>query len=257
MHCFGVQLTDPVIIKDSHRTSLRYIVALPSNQPNPIKSSQLDPGIGMRNTKYRWPRVGNKIIVPFTLDSSARYTKLQVAKIYAAMRHISDRTCISFKLRSNEDDYLFIHSGRWCTSYVGRVGGPQGLSLERSSTCANHIGTIIHELVHSLGFLHMHQHTNRDQYISVMNENISDGEVRQFRKSAAWEASNFGTPYDYYSIMHYGTHAFSKNGRPTILTHGGKYNKIIGQNIKLSAGDVTRIRNMYRCSCIEKGWKVC
>jgi hypothetical protein len=238
--------------------SLRYIIALPSTEQNAIKQTHSDPGgVGMRSQKHRWPRVGNRIVVPFIIDPSARYTKLQIAKMYAAMRHISDRTCISFKWRSTEDDYLLIYSGRWCTSYVGRVGGPQGLSLERSASCANHIGTILHELGHVVGFVHMQSHPNRDQYITVMNENISDGEVHQFQKIAGWEGSNFGTPYDYFSIMHYGTHAFSKNGRPTIWTRGGKYNKIIGQSSKLSAGDVTRIRNMYRCSCVERGSKSC
>ncbi|KAG5685084.1 hypothetical protein PVAND_014285 [Polypedilum vanderplanki] len=238
--------------------SLKYIITLPNNQRNTMKTFHSDPGTGIRNQRYRWPRLGNKIVVPFTLDSSADFTKLQIAKIYSAMRHISDRTCIKFKWRSTEIDYLSIYSGKWCMSYVGRIGGKQGLSLERSASCSNHIGTIIHELVHALGFFHMQNHANRDQYVSVINENISDDGVNQFQKIAAWEATNFGTPYDYFSIMHYGMYVFSKNGKPTILTHGGKYNQIIGQNSKLSEGDIKRIRNMYRCNCVEKrGYKMC
>jgi hypothetical protein len=237
----------------------RYEIAYPNENfiSQNFQSLSNDPGIGLRNRKYRWPRIGNKIVVPFLIDSNAGYSRLHVAKIFAAMRHISDRTCINFKWRNNEEDYLNIYSGKWCTSYVGRIGGAQDLSLSAPASCANKIGSIIHELLHALGFAHMQSHADRDHYITVLNENISSGEEYQFEKINPWEATNFGTPYDYFSIMHYNSHAFSKNGKATIVTRDKRYNGIIGQNNKLSTGDVTRIQNMYNCKCIERGWKIC
>ena len=39
-----------------------------------------------------------------------------------------------------------------------------------------------------------------------------------FKKDSHWIFHSFGTPYDYNSIMHYGTYHFSKNGRRTIVS---------------------------------------
>ena len=216
-----------------------------------------DPGNGVRDSKLKWPRVGNKIVIPFIIDPFSSYSRIQIDKVYAAMRHISERTCINFRWKSNEKDYLLIYSGKWCTSYVGRVGGEQRVSLQKDETCGNHIGMIVHELVHALGFLHMQSHADRDNYISVIKENISPGEQFQFDKVNSMKATNFGTPYDYFSIMHYGTHAFSKNGRPTIVTKIGKFNQFIGQTNKLSLGDLVRIRMMYNCKCLEASYRNC
>ena len=224
---------------------------------NSYKIAYPDPGNGIRDVKSKWPRFGNKIVIPFIIDPQSSYSSYQIKAIYAAMRHISDKTCIEFKWRSNEKDYLMIYSGKWCTSYIGRVGGVQRLSLQSDSSCANNFGAIIHELVHALGFLHMQSHADRDRYISVIRENITPGEQYQFEKISSLEASNYGTPYDYLSIMHYGTHAFSKNGHPTILAKNSRYNQLIGQTNKLSDGDVKRIRLMYNCKCLEAEYKNC
>lgn len=217
----------------------------------------LDAGTGIGNLKYRWPREGNKIVVPFLIDPEARYERIQIERIYAAMRHISVKTCIHFKWRRSEENFLWIYSGKWCSSFIGKVGGKQRLSLEKGSSCANQIGTIIHELVHSLGFAHMQSHGHRDRFITVLKENIQRGEEYQFEKLSPWETSSFNTPYDYFSIMHYGSHAFSRNGRPTIIAKTKKFNSVIGQMQTLSYGDVMRIKNMYNCDCMQRGLKSC
>lgn len=220
------------------------------------ENRSLEPGTGVRNPKYRWPRVGNKIFVPFLIDPRSRYASSQIDRIYTAMTHISERTCVNFKWRSDEDNFLFIHSGKWCNSYIGMMGGGQKLSLEKNSPCGNHLGTIIHELVHSLGFAHMQSHGLRDGYVKVINENIMRGAEYQFEKFYPWETTNFGTPYDYYSIMHYDSFAFSRNGKPTIIAKSEKFNRIIGRMERLSYGDVMRIRRMYNCECVEN-MKIC
>lgn len=221
------------------------------------ENHSLEPGTGIRNPKYRWPRVGNKIIIPFLIDPRARYSQTQIDKIYTAMTHISEKTCINFKWSGDEENFLFIYSGRWCSSHIGMMGGGQKLSLDKNASCGSHLGTIIHELVNSLGFAHMQSHGHRDSYVKVMNENIMRGAEYQFEKFNRWETTNLGTPYDYFSIMHYDSYAFSRNGKPTIIAKSEKFNRIIGRMERLSYGDVLRIRRMYKCECIENYMESC
>lgn len=93
-----------------------------------------------------------------------------------------------------------------CYSSAGRQGGIQLLSLGRG--CIN-IGTIQHELMHSVGFFHAHMRGDRDKFIKIHYENIKDEYKNQFNKLSKKEARLF-TPFDYQSIMIYGSKAFSK-----------------------------------------------
>jgi hypothetical protein len=71
------------------------------------------------------------------------------------MNDIESKTCVRFVARSSQTDYVRIFSGSGCYSYIGRIGGSQDVSLQRSG-CIYH-GTIMHELIHALGYGHMQQ----------------------------------------------------------------------------------------------------
>lgn len=80
------------------------------------------------------------------------------------------------------------------------------------------IDDLIFELVsEALGFFHMHQVYNRDDFIDIYWENVEVGKEIQFRKYTNLELTLSDSNYDYSSIMHYGAYYFSKNGRPTIV----------------------------------------
>lgn len=74
------------------------------------------------------------------------------------MNHYHQNTCIRFKERTNERNFIHIFRGEGCYSMVGMVGGGQQLSL--GSGCENH-GIIVHELGHAIGFYHEQNRSDR------------------------------------------------------------------------------------------------
>jgi hypothetical protein len=54
-------------------------------------------------------------------------------------------------------------------------------------------------------------------------------------------------PYDYNSIMHYGSYAFSDNGRKTILAKRGGAERM-GQRVAMTVTDLAKINKLYSCS---------
>lgn len=93
--------------------------------------------------------------------------------------------------------------------------------------------TIIFEIItfSALGFYHMHNSWTRDIKVEIKWENIQTGKKNSFKKYTNNELTQFNTAYDYMSIMHYNSHAFTKNGQPTIVTlvnqHSYYFNRTI------------------------------
>ncbi|CAJ0953369.1 unnamed protein product, partial [Mesorhabditis belari] len=153
-------------------------------------------------------------------------------------------TCIRFQPRDQETDYLNIVKGYGCYSQVGRTGGKQEISLGRG--CLFH-EIIVHELMHSVGFWHEHSRADRDDHIRIVWENILPGMKSQFDKVAASLQDLQGEKYDYLSIMHYDSTAFSRNGKNTIETVEEGFTELIGSANDLSKNDIIKINKLYEC----------
>ena len=70
----------------------------------------------------------------------------------------------------------------------------------------------VHELLHTLGFVHEHTRPDRDNFISVNMDNIEHGKEKNFEKRTEGTSELFekgsvdsrNTPYDVLSLLHYG-----------------------------------------------------
>lgn len=153
--------------------------------------------------------------------------------------------CISFVKRKNEEDYIRLTSkDAGCFSQVGRKRGRQNVNLQ-SPNCLVRLGTVQHELYHALGFFHEHSRTDRDEYISIVEENVDENKMGNFNERPE-HISNYGQPYDYSSVMHYSRKAFSKNGKATIIPRKPTTEQL-GQRRQLSRIDVYKLLAMYNC----------
>ncbi|XP_037029201.1 zinc metalloproteinase nas-13-like [Bradysia coprophila] len=157
----------------------------------------------------------------------------------SGLNHIVGRTCMRFKTRTTETDYVRVFQGSGCYSYVGRIGGRQDLSLGNGCVF---MGTIVHEVIHAIGFYHEQSRSDRDNYVIINWENIAEGQQHNFDKFEDTMVSPFNVPYDYSSVMHYSRTAFSKNGLDTITVKSGAE---IGHRSAMSNLDWTKVNNMY------------
>lgn len=107
-------------------------------------------------------------------------------------------------------------------------------------------GIPIHEFIHALGFAHMQAHVDRDDFLTINYQNMDEVWKPQFAKVDPLNYGNFGTLYDYWSVMHYGRKAFSNNGNDVMTPKNISYIDIIGQR-KISEGDIDRVNRMYEC----------
>ncbi|KAL5275928.1 hypothetical protein ACFFRR_001635 [Megaselia abdita] len=195
---------------------------------------------GVKDTRLRWP--GAKVYFWFDSRIPENHRNL----VINALVHIQTYTCVRFYQGANpNNEYILVtNNNAGCYSYIGylRTAGQQ---LNLGPGCM-YRGIIIHEFLHALGFYHEQSTYDRDTYVTINWKNIQSGYEYAFDKYTNQQVNNFGVPYDYASIMHYGPYAFSSNGKPTITAKlsGGDQ---MGQREGLTYSDATKINRMYNC----------
>ena len=186
-------------------------------------------------------------LVPYSMDFSLFPMR---DKIRAAMNEIEEKTCIKFRPRLFSRDYVNMGSGSGCYSVIGRSGGPQILSLGRG--CQAHT-TIVHELLHAIGFEHMHSHRDRDVFLKIRWENIPRDKWRQFEVVSLLGYKTL-VPFDFESVMLYGPRTFGQDGKISMESKiKGRSVMEMSQKPGLSKGDVDGINRLYMCRRNGKG----
>ena len=126
------------------------------------------------------------------------------------------KTCLKFIPRSSEADYIYFDNAQTgCWSSVGRVGRKQTINLQ--AACLTRIGTVIHEMMHAVGFLHEQNREDRDSFVSIQWQNVPANVKNNFDKASPGSTSAYNVPYDYGSVLHYSATAFSNSGSKTII----------------------------------------
>ncbi|XP_075986205.1 zinc metalloproteinase nas-4-like [Anticarsia gemmatalis] len=200
---------------------------------------------GLRDVSKRWP---DKTVVYYIVKQ--HFDQQQLGLIQKALAEIASKSCIKFRERRNGGEHAVRIQGseNGCFSMIGyNRGGSQVLNLARGCFRGG-AGTVIHEMLHTIGFFHMQSNYNRDDYVTILWQNIIRGQEHNFAKYNRNIVTDFGTPYDYYSLMHYPETAFSSNGQKTIIPK--QQGVVIGQRYDLSRYDIEKLNRMY-CETTE------
>uniref|UniRef100_A0A8C3TCK2 Metalloendopeptidase n=1 Tax=Chelydra serpentina TaxID=8475 RepID=A0A8C3TCK2_CHESE len=188
-----------------------------------------------RATTSRAERIWPGGVIPYVIGGN--FTGSQRAIFKQAMRHWEKHTCVTFVERTDEET----------TRTGARRGGPQAISIGKN---CDKFGIVAHELGHVVGFWHEHTRPDRDQHVTIIRENIQQGQEYNFLKMEAGEVNSLGETYDFDSIMHYARNTFSRGVfLDTILPRrdDNGVRPTIGQRIRLSQGDIAQARKLYKC----------
>jgi hypothetical protein len=180
-----------------------------------------------------WPRA----IIPYVIADDFDAPK----RVYDAIKDWHDKTNIRFVEHTNQSNYVFIKSNEeGCWAHVGFSYRSRVINVD--SSCLT--GSVIHELGHTAGLWHEHTREDRDKHITVHFDRIEDTKVSNFEKASerGLKAQMIG-PYNVDSIMHYGSYAFSKDGKPTITRVDGR--TIRANRSGLHSLDAEHINELY------------
>lgn len=104
-------------------------------------------------------------------QKTAEYEK---RKITSAMKIFHEKTCAKFiPKQSQHIEHIKFYKSAGCGSSIGyRANRIEPLEVYFSPYCLRLPGAIQHELIHVLGIIHEQCRTDRDEYITVLWDNI-------------------------------------------------------------------------------------
>lgn len=192
-----------------------------------------------RNESRLWP----KAVVPYTIDEA--YSIHERSVIERAMKDMQSISCIRFKKQSTEKAFVEIVRGKGCRAVVGYIGRQSRLILGYGCIW---VARVLHELLHVLGFFHEHTRPDRDEYVTIFDDNIKEASRNNFRKMSESRVTTFGLPYDFKSVLHYHDREFAIDRlKKTLEPKVGVGKVIIGKAEEMSKMDILKLNKLYHC----------
>ncbi|CAF0843490.1 unnamed protein product [Brachionus calyciflorus] len=197
-----------------------------------------------------WP---NKKI-PYTFSNIIEFNLNERELIKNALKQletslaINGETCLEFIERHNEPDYILFTDNGECSSGIGYFPGKNRISL--ADDCIK-TGTVIHEVMHRLGFDHEHSRQDRDNNIHVLINNTSN------KENFEMTLNNYeiDVPYDFHSVIHYNSDALQNANKPTLISKVpillSDSNEIYHKREGMTPLDIYKIQRLYKCKALE------
>lgn len=204
--------------------------------PTPMIPGRSAITLGSSGRVRKWP---NNTVV-YKIDN---LTSTMRDRFNQAIQEWESKTAVRFKERTNESNYVTVtRTGDNCNCGVATLGVYYDRGFLRFGSNAN-LDVIIHEIGHTLGFVHEQNREDRDEYVNILFDNIRSGAADQFY--VATNSTPLTDKLDFNSIMMYGSYTFSKDRRtsPTIVDkNGNTYRK---NAPGLSQGDIEGTNQAY------------
>jgi uncharacterized protein (TIGR03382 family) len=205
---------------------------------------------GTTPTSALWPNG----VIPYTIASSVTTPAL----VNDAMAEWNAKTTIRFVPRTNQTSYVTfteLAGNTICKAQVGYATGQRFIYLRDTSISTPcNLGVVVHELGHTIGFLHEQSRPDRDTYVKINAACIPIGLEPAFAIISSG-ATKIG-PYDIVSTMQYRsttiTPASGCGGYAIYKKDGGL---LLHNWADLSAGDIAGAKQVYGVFFADAGVK--
>ena len=171
-------------------------------------------------------------IVPYEINQDLG----NIVNIETAIKTMEQQTNVRFVGRSNQEDYVRFskQTAGNPNSKVGRRGGRQFLNAS-----LNDVGSLMHEMCHSLALMHEHQREDRDDYLTFHADRVTVDADQYEKQDTIARTEN----YDFMSLMHY---PVGDVGNPIFESLTGVPPPAqIGSNGSLTITDKTILEHLY------------
>merc|ERR1712180_122000 len=237
------QLDDMLLTEEQVPLALRATFGLPE-----VPSDEMNfETAGRRDERYRWPERTINYDLSQVVDPE---NKTLIINTLKQLQNKFDG-CVKFR-EATSGNRMMVVDDDGCYSSVGFNKYFERQNLSLSPRECMYPAVIEHEFMHAIGVQHTHSRPDRDNYVTIIEENIQANATHNFtdnfEKLDKEEYNTFGLPYDSLSVMHYSDSLFSNGKGKTILTHDSSMQDVIGRAQGVSEGDIELVKRMYKCN---------
>ncbi|KAJ8904749.1 hypothetical protein NDN08_001265 [Rhodosorus marinus] len=202
-------------------------------------------GSAVRDRSKLWTKGKVKYEIDVSVSEDTRKA------ILYAMRAYERETCVSFTETSFISARVRFTENR-SRCYKTKVGyNPASVQeVVISAKCHGGIdlkAQALHEIGHVLGLYNEFNRPDRSTFVNVLSRNgLQNGSSQaQFKKDNWRRVQKQGVQFDYTSVMQYGTHFLSRNGKETVINLRD-HPRIKIRNV-LSHYDALTVNRLYHC----------
>ncbi|RWS08656.1 high choriolytic enzyme 1-like isoform X3 [Dinothrombium tinctorium] len=196
-----------------------------------------------------------------------KWTRSGRERLYRSHRIISQNACVMYVAKPGDEEQgeldkkpdqelLFWAKPKEEGKTACRASYDERTIYLAHVICLN-ISTNIHENMHLLGFNHEHNRPDRDEYITIQEQNIKADRLSQYEKV---NDTDFGYlydyvqefPYDFKSLMHYSSYGGVKSEGLRAYLVVGNPGKVIKKKRNLSFLDRKKLQYFYSCKKVRE-----